>query len=117
MAKNKPINEQVAAYKEKTKLVRHDLSNGRWYENTKGVRKISATSFNSVISMGPNYDNWLIKNGENAIKIRDRKAKIGTIIHAYIDMMVSGEDVDLSKGLIDDDGHKINFRGLKDNNE
>ena len=37
-------------------------------------------------------------NGFDAIKIRDEKALIGTIVHAYIDMLVEGEDIDIRQG-------------------
>ena len=91
------INTIVQNYNDNVDLKRHDLSNGRWYES-KGKYYISVTSFDSIITKGSNFDNWLMTNGYNAIKIRDEKALIGTIVHAYIDMMVLGEKVDLNKG-------------------
>ena len=115
--KSKSILKQVEDYNKKTELKRHDLSNGRWYENKRGVKKISATSFNSVLNMGPGYDKWLMTNGFDAIKIRDEKAKIGTIVHAYIDMLISGEEVNLKMGLIDDNGEKINFGGIENESD
>ena len=53
-------------------------------------------------------------NGYDAIKIRDEKASIGTIVHAYIDMLVMGEDVNLKNGYTLDGIH-YNF-GIEDEN-
>ena len=64
--------------------------------------------------MGPGYEKWLMQNGFDAVKIRDEKAKLGTIVHAYIDMLVNGDQVDLKMGLIDDNGEKINYKGVSD---
>ena len=97
--KRKPenIKKIVKNYNENVDLKRHDLSNGRWYES-KGKYYISVTSFDSIVSKGEHYDNWLMTNGFDAIKIRDEKALIGTIVHAYIDMLVEGEDIDIRQG-------------------
>ena len=54
-------------------------------------------------------------NGFNAIKIRDEKALAGTIVHAYIDMMVQGEKVDLKQGFTYN-GRHYNF-GLDSDEE
>ena len=108
------IIEQVEKYLSELDLKKHDLGNGRWYEDSKGNLKISATSFNSVISMGPSYDNWLMNNGRDAIKIRNEKALAGTIVHAFIDRLVHGEDIDLNKGF-DDNGTLITFEGEYEN--
>ena len=91
------INKIVQNYKDNTDLKRHDLSNGRWYESKKKYY-ISVTSFDSIITKGANFDNWLMTNGFEAIKIRDEKALVGTIVHAYIDMLVGGEDINLNQG-------------------
>ena len=85
-------------------MKRHDLSNGRWYES-KGKYYISVTSFDSIVAKGKNFHDWLMKNGYDAIKIRDEKATIGTIVHAYIDKLVLGEDVDLRHGYTLDGVH------------
>ena len=91
------INTLVQEYKDSTDLKRHDLSNGRWYESKKKYY-ISVTSFDSIVTKGANFDNWLMTNGFEAIKIRDEKALVGTIVHAYIDMLVEGEDINLNQG-------------------
>ena len=114
---NKPenIKDLIKDYKEKNPLKRHDLHNGRWYEDSKGHCYISVTSFDSIVSKGVNFDNWLMNNGYDAIKIRDEKGAIGTIVHAYIDMLVIGEDVDLKAGYSLDGVH-YNFGYSSDEN-
>ena len=56
-----------------------------------------------------------MNNGQNAIKIRDEKAVIGTIVHAYIDMLVQGENVNLKHGYTLDGVH-YNFGMDSDEN-
>ena len=107
-AKKKPKQENIKTivknYTENTPLKRHDLGNGRWYEDSKGHYYISVTSFD-IVDKGTNFHNWLMNNGQDAIRIRDEKATIGTIVHAYIDMLVQGEDVDLRRGYTLDGVH------------
>ena len=91
------VKKIINNYIENNNLKRNDLSNGRWYEDEEGSYYISVTSFDCV-DKGRNFHNWLMTNGHDAMKIRDEKATIGTIVHAYIDMLVQGEDVDLSRG-------------------
>ena len=112
--KKENIKEVINNYKENNPLGRNDLSNGRWYKDSKGKHYISVTSFDSIIDKGRNYDNWLMSNGYDAIKIRDEKASIGTIVHAYIDMLVMGEDIDLKKGYTLDGVH-YNFGVINEN--
>ena len=95
--KKENIKDIINHYIENSKLKRNDLSNGRWYEDDEGNYYISVTCFDCV-DKGKNFHDWLMKNGYDAIKIRDEKAAIGTIVHAYIDMLVQGEDVDLGRG-------------------
>ena len=101
------IKKIVDNYIENSSLKRNDLSNGRWYEDEKGNYYISVTSFD-IVDKGKNFHDWLMKNGYDAIKIRDEKAIIGTIVHAYIDMLVLGEDINLNNGY-DLDGIHYNF--------
>ena len=107
-AKKKPKKENIKTivknYTENTPLKRHDLANGRWYEDSIGKYYISVTSFD-IVDKGTNFHNWLMNNGQDAIRIRDEKATIGTIVHAYIDMLVQGEDVDLRRGYTLDGVH------------
>lgn len=98
------IKTIVEKYTENNPLQRHDLNNGRWYEDSKGRYYISVTSFD-IIDKGVNFHNWLMNNGQDAIRIRDEKATIGTIVHAYIDKLVLGEDVDLRRGYTLDGVH------------
>ena len=106
--KKKPKQENIKTivknYTENNPLKRHDLSNGRWYEDSKGRYYISVTSFD-IVDKGVNFHNWLMNNGKDAIRIRDEKATIGTIVHAYIDMLVQGEDVNLKHGYTLDGVH------------
>ena len=111
--KKENIKDIINHYIENSKLKRNDLTNGRWYEDEEGNMKISATSFNSIINMGVAYDKWLMNNGAEAIKIRDNKALIGTIVHAYIDMLVLGEKIDLREGF-EYEGSVIKFEGVSD---
>ena len=112
--KKENIKEIIKKYTENNPLQRHDLNNGRWYEDSKGRYYISVTSFD-IVDKGVSFHNWLMNNGQNAIKIRDQKAITGTIVHAYIDMLVNGEDVDLRNGY-DLDGVHYNFTGGSDEN-
>ena len=57
-----------------------------------------------------------MNNGQNAIRIRDEKATIGTIVHAYIDMLVNGENVNLANGYTLDGVH-YNFGVESDENK
>ena len=107
------IKQIIKNYQDNNPLKRHDLHNGRWYEDSKGICYISVTSFDSIISKGSHFDEWLMKNGYDALKIRDEKAAIGTIVHAYIDMLVEGEDIDLKHGYTLDGVH-YNFGGSSD---
>ena len=114
--KKENIKEIINNYKEKNPLNRHDLNNGRWYEDSKGIYYISVTSFDSIVNKGSNFDNWLMTNGHDAIRIRDEKAAIGTIVHAYIDKLVEGEDIDLAHGYTLDGVH-YNFGVSSDENK
>ena len=62
-AKKKPKKENIKTivknYTENTPLKRHDLGNGRWYEDSKGKYYISVTSFD-IVDKGTNFHNWLI---------------------------------------------------------
>ena len=98
------IKTMVEKYTENNPLQRHDLNNGRGYEDSKGRYYISVTSFD-IVDKGVNFHNWLMNNGQDAIRIRDEKATIGTIVHAYIDKLVMGEDVDLRRGYTLDGVH------------
>ena len=111
--KEQSIQTIVKNYNENTTLKRNDLSNGRWYEDCKGNYYISVTSFDSIIAKGKNFHDWLMKNGYDAIKIRDEKATIGTIVHAYIDKLVLGEDININAGY-ELDGVHYNFKGDSD---
>ena len=111
--KKENIKDIINHYIENNNLKRNDLSNGRWYEDEEGNTKISATSFNSIVNMGVAYDKWLMNNGAEAIKIRDNKALVGTIVHAYIDMLVLGEKIDLREGF-EYEGSVIKFEGVSD---
>ena len=114
--KKENIKDLISDYKEKNPLNRHDLNNGRWYEDSKGIYYISVTSFDSIVNKGSNFDNWLMTNGHDAIRIRDEKAAIGTIVHAYIDKLVEGEDIDLAHGYTLDGVH-YNFGVSSDENK
>ena len=111
--KEQSIQTIVKNYNENTTLKRNDLSNGRWYEDSKGNYYISVTSFDSIVAKGKNFHDWLMKNGYDAIKIRDEKAAIGTIVHAYIDKLVLGEDININAGY-ELDGVHYNIKGDSD---
>tara|TARA_Y100001938_G_scaffold136654_1_gene199819 strand:- start:800 stop:1165 length:366 start_codon:yes stop_codon:yes gene_type:complete len=108
-SKKENIKNIVQNYIDNNPLKRHDSRNGRWYEDSKGRFYISVTSFD-IVDKGVNFHNWLMTNGHDAIRIRDEKATIGTIVHAYIDKLVLGEDVDLRRGYTLDGVH-YNFGG------
>ena len=114
--KKKPKKENIKTiiknYTDNNPLKRHDLSAGRWYEDSKGRHYISVTSFD-IIDKGTSFHNWLMSNGYDAIRIRDEKATMGTIVHAFIDMLVNGEDVNLNNWY-NLDGVHYNFGGNSD---
>ena len=77
-------------YLNSLKIQRHE-SEGRWYSQGKSSNwKPSVTTIiGETCAKGKHFDEWLMKNGLNAITIRDESAKRGTKVHEYIEMFVN----------------------------
>lgn len=67
----------------------------RWY--SKGESKNWKPSVTTVIgescSKGKFFDEWLMKNGMNAMVLRDEAAERGTAVHENIEMLLDGEEI------------------------
>ena len=78
----------------KTPVKRLDTER-RWY--SKGESRNWKPSVTTVIgetcAKGKFFDEWLMKNGLNAEKIRDESAARGTAVHENIELLLDGEEV------------------------
>lgn len=72
--------------------IRHDLSNGRWYE-FQGAFKPSSTTILNVLSKGSYFENWLKEKGYRADEIGQAAADRGTRMHFNIDSLVNGVSI------------------------
>ena len=81
-------------YLKKTQIKRHE-GEGRWYSQGKsGNWKPSVTTIiGETCSKGKFFDEWLMKNGLNAIKLRDDAAARGTSVHENIELLLDGEEI------------------------
>ena len=81
-------------YVNSLKIQRHE-SEGRWYSQGKSSNwKPSVTTIiGETCAKGKHFDEWLMKNGLNAITIRDESAKRGTKVHEYIEMLLNQGEV------------------------
>ena len=72
-------------YVNSLKIQRHE-SAGRWYSQGKSLNwKPSVTTIiGETCSKGKFFDEWLMKNGMNAEKLRDEAAERGTAVHEAI---------------------------------
>ncbi len=69
-------------YLNSLKIQRHE-SEGRWYSQGKisNWKTSDTTIIGETCAKGKHFDEWLMKNGYNAITIRDESSKRGTKVH------------------------------------
>ena len=81
-------------YIKKTKINRHE-GEGRWYsQGNSGNWKPSVTTIiGETCSKGKFFDEWLMKNGLNAINLRDEAAERGTAVHEAIEALLNRKEV------------------------
>ena len=81
-------------YIKKTKIKRHE-GEGRWYSQGKSENwKPSVTTIiGQTCSKGKFFDEWLMKNGLNAINLRDEAAERGTAVHENIERLLNNEEI------------------------
>ena len=81
-------------YIKKTKIKRHE-GEGRWYSQGKSENwKPSVTTIiGQTCSKGKFFDEWLMKNGLNAINLRDEAAERGTAVHENIELLLNNEEI------------------------
>ncbi len=76
------------------KIQRHE-SSGRWYSQGKSLNwKPSVTTIiGETCSKGKFFDEWLMKNGLNAERLRDEAAERGTAVHEAIEALLERKEV------------------------
>ena len=81
-------------YINKTQIKRHE-GEGRWYSQGKSENwKPSVTTIiGQTCSKGKFFDEWLMKNGLNAINLRDEAAERGTAVHENIELLLNNEEI------------------------
>lgn len=67
----------------------------RWYSRgeAKNWKPSVTTVIGEACSKGKFFDEWLMKNGMNAITLRDEAAERGTAVHENIEMLLDGEEI------------------------
>jgi len=89
---NKLLIEYIQEYL-KMSVERLDAGR-RWYRRGKSNWKPSVTTvIGETCAKGKFFDEWLMKNGLNAEKIRDESAARGTAVHENIELLLDGEEV------------------------
>ena len=91
----------IDEYLKKTQIKRHD-GEGRWYSQGKSNNwKPSVTTIiGETCSKGKFFDEWLMKNGLNAIKLRDEAADRGTAVHEKVEELLDGNEVKIDNEFI-----------------
>jgi len=90
------MNKLLIEYiKEYLKMSVERLDAGRrWYRRGKSNWKPSVTTvIGETCAKGKFFDEWLMKNGLNAEKIRDESAARGTAVHENIELLLDGEEL------------------------
>ena len=89
---NKLLIEYIQEYL-KMSVERLDAGR-RWYRRGKSNWKPSVTTvIGETCAKGKFFDEWLMKNGLNAEKIRDESAARGTAVHENIELLLDGEEL------------------------
>lgn len=88
-------------YVNSLKIQRHQ-SSGRWYSQGKSLNwKPSVTTIiGETCSKGKFFDEWLMKNGLNAERLRDEAAERGTAVHEAIEALLERKEVHASTEFI-----------------
>ena len=81
-------------YLKRTKINRHD-GESRWYSQgqSNNWKPSVTTIIGETCSKGKFFDEWLMKNGVNAEKIRDEAAERGTSVHEAIEALLKNKEV------------------------
>ncbi len=84
----------IDEYLQKTKIKRHE-GEGRWYSQgqSNNWKPSVTTIIGETCSKGKFFDEWLMKNGLNAIKLRDDAAARGTSVHENIELLLDREEI------------------------
>ena len=73
----------------------------RWYRRGKSNWKPSVTTvISETCAKGKFFDEWLMKNGLNAMQLRDEAAERGTEVHEAIEKLLDKEEVTTDKEFI-----------------
>ena len=88
------MKEQIEAYLSKTEVKRRE-GESRWYSQGEANNwKPSVTTvIGETCSKGKFFDEWLMKNGLNAINLRDAAAEQGTAVHENVELLLKGEEI------------------------
>ena len=91
---NKLLIEIIDKYLKKTQIKRHEGA-GRWYSQgeSKNWKPSVTTIIGETCSKGKFFDEWLMKNGLNAINLRDEAAERGTAVHENIELLLNDEEI------------------------
>tara|TARA_R100001443_G_C3363400_1_gene179543 strand:- start:5182 stop:5919 length:738 start_codon:yes stop_codon:yes gene_type:complete len=67
----------------------------RWYSRgeSNNWKPSVTTVIGETCAKGKHFEEWLMKNGLNAITVRDESARRGTKVHEYIEMLLDENEV------------------------
>ena len=90
----KLLIEVIHEYLKEIEIKRHDGSS-RWYSQgkSKNWKPSVTTVIGETCSKGKFLDEWLMKNGLNAINLRDAAAERGTAVHENVELLLNGEEI------------------------
>mgnify|MGYP003139191054 CR=1 FL=1 len=97
------LMQELKRYK-KTPIKRFN-GGGRWYSagKTNNWKPSVTTIIGETCSKGKFFDEWLMKNGKEAIVIRDKAALNGTLVHQFIENLLNEETVEIDGTLHEDE--------------
>ena len=74
----------------------------RWYSrgSSNNWKPSVTTVIGETCSKGKHFDEWLMKNGLNALTIRDESAERGTLVHESIEALLDGEELTIDNEFI-----------------
>ena len=86
--------EAINKYLREVQIKRHE-GTGRWYSQgeSKNWKPSVTTVIGETCSKGRFFDEWLMKNGLNAINLRDEAAERGTAVHENIELLLNKEEI------------------------
>ena len=67
----------------------------RWYSRgeSNNWKPSVTTVIGETCAKGKHFEEWLMKNGLNAITVRDESARKGTKVHEYIEMLLDDSEI------------------------